>query len=54
MTKEELIFKVNASGCKMLNKLQNMESMNMDKICNYLHNSCCPELKEISRVRLDE
>jgi len=46
LNKEELIFKVKGSGCKMLDGVE-LEKMNMSEICHHLKKSCCPALQDI-------
>jgi hypothetical protein len=46
LNKEELIFKIKGTGCKMLDGVH-FDSMNMEEVCRYLKKSCCPALKEL-------
>jgi hypothetical protein len=46
MNKEELIFKIKGSGCKMLDNID-LHLMTIEQMCDYLERSCCPALKEI-------
>jgi len=46
MTKEELVFKVLGTGCKMLDDID-VKKLSIKEICIHLKKSCCPALKEI-------
>ena len=46
VSKEELIFRIKGTGCKMLDKID-LNRMNIDQMCDHLEASCCPALKEI-------
>jgi hypothetical protein len=46
LNKEELIFKIKGSGCKMLDSVD-FDTMNMAELCMHLKKSCCPALKEL-------
>jgi hypothetical protein len=47
ISKEELIMRVRASGCKMLEKL-NLDTMRRSQILAHLQECKCPSLKKIS------
>jgi hypothetical protein len=46
MNKEELVFKVLGTGCKMLDDLD-ISKLTVKEICIHLKRSCCPALKAI-------
>jgi hypothetical protein len=46
MSKEELIFKVLGTGCKMLDEID-VKKLSINDICIHLKKSCCPALKDI-------
>jgi hypothetical protein len=46
MSKEELIFKVLGTGCKMLDDID-VKKLSINDICIHLKKSCCPALKDI-------
>lgn len=45
-TKEEIILRVRASGCKMLDGLP-LEQMRRSQIIAHLEKACCPALKNL-------
>jgi hypothetical protein len=46
MNKEELIFRVLGTGCKMLDDID-VKKMPYKDICIHLKKSCCPALKDM-------
>lgn len=47
ISKEELVMRIRASGCKMLEKL-NLDTMRRSEILTHLEQCKCPTLKKIS------
>lgn len=45
-TKEEIIFRIRTSGCKMLDGVK-IEEMRRSQIIEILEKACCPELKKL-------
>lgn len=46
MNKEELIFRINGTGCKMLDEID-ITNLTIKEICVHLKKSCCPALQAI-------
>lgn len=50
MSRDEIIFRVRGSGCKMLDRLD-LERMSKDEILSLLKKSCCKVYEKFCRER---